>query len=67
MGEKETIGSFVFESREAYDRAVQEAEVIQQLRKKADISNPKTALKVYNKSVADKLFETVIGYNFLYY
>lgn len=66
MGEKETIGSFVFESREAYDRAVQEAEVIQQLRKKADISNPKTALKVYNKSVADKLFETVIGYNFLY-
>lgn len=66
MEERESIGSFVFESRETYDRAAKETEFIQKIREKADISNPKTALKVYNKSVADKLFDTVIGYNFLY-
>lgn len=66
MDGRESIGSFIFESREAYDRAAEEAEFIKKIREKADISNPKTALKVYNKSVADKLFDTVIGYNFLY-
>lgn len=65
MGEKQSIQSFNFESREAYDRAGKELEFIQKIMESADVSEPKTALKVYNKAVSDKLFDTVIGYNFL--
>ncbi len=62
---RESIGNFQFESRESYDRAKKEEEMILQLYQKADLSDGKTALKLYNKLVADKVFSTVIGYCFL--
>lgn len=62
---KEAIENFTFESREEYERAKSEAEFIQQIRDKADLSDAKIALKVYNKAVADKMFSTVAGYCFL--
>lgn len=62
---KESIGNFQFESRESYDRAKKEEELILQIHEKADLSDGKTALKIYNKLVADKVFSTVIGYCFL--
>lgn len=65
METKETIGNFQFESRESYDRAKKEEEIILQLHEKADLSDGKTALKIYNKLVADKVFSTVIGCCFL--
>lgn len=62
---KQLTGAFEFESREAFEQAEKEAELIQRLLEQTDISEPKTALKVYNKSVSDKLFSTVSGYFFL--
>ncbi len=56
---------YTFESRESYEKAVKEEELIQQLKKKADLKNNKTVLKLYNKLVAEKTFSTVIGYDFL--
>lgn len=65
MKMKETIGNFQFESRESYDRAKKEEEIIFQLHEKVNLSDGKTALKIYNKLVADKVFSTAIGYCFL--
>lgn len=56
---------FDFESRETFEKAEKEEELIRRLLEKTDVSEPKTALKVYNKSVSDKLFSTVSGYFFL--
>lgn len=65
MERKESIGIFQFESRETYDRAKKEEEIIRALQEKTDLSDGKTALKLYHKLVADKVFSTVIGYAFL--
>ena len=59
------IEHFTFESREDYDRAEKELEFINQIQEKVDLTVGKNALKVYNKAVSDKMFETVIGYLFL--
>ena len=59
------IEHFTFESREDYDRAENELEFINQIQEKVDLTVGKNALKVYNKAVSDKMFETVIGYLFL--
>lgn len=64
MSEKKT-GCFDFESREAYEEAKHEVEMIKKILERTDISDPKIALKLYNKIVADKMFETVTGYFFL--
>ena len=65
MKAEENIESYTFESRAAYERAKKEDEIISQLTEKTNLSDPKTALKLYNKLVADKVFSTVIGYCFL--
>lgn len=59
------IGAFRFESRETYDQAKKEADIIAMLDQKVDLSEPKTALKVYNKFVSQNTFSTVIGQAFL--
>ena len=66
MGDTEKVlGCFQFESRETCERAKKESEMIRQIKEKADMSDAKTALKVYNKAVSDRLFETAPGYCFL--
>ena len=59
------IGSFQFESRETYDQAKKEYEMIQMLQDKVNLSEPKAALKVYNRFVAEHTFRTALGYSFL--
>lgn len=66
MSEKIKLEDFTFESREVYDRAEKELGVIHQLENGVDLNDGKNALKVYNKAVSDKVFETVIGYCFLH-
>lgn len=65
MDTQQTIENFTFESREIYERAKKEEEMIQQLLEKADLSDARMALKVYNKAITDKMFGTVVGYCFL--
>jgi hypothetical protein len=59
------IGPFQFESRETYDQAKKEYEMITMLEDKVDLSDPKAALKVYNRFVAEHTFRTAVGYTFL--
>ena len=65
MAEKQVTSYFDFESREAFEQAKKETEVIQRLLEQIDVSDPKTAFKVYNKCVSEKLFSTISGYFFL--
>ena len=65
MGEIYAADHFTFESRESYEQAKREAEVIEKLVEKTDLSDPKVALKLYNKSISEKAFRTVTGYHFL--
>lgn len=64
---KETYSAdyFAFESRDSYEQAKKETEIIEQLMEKTDISDPRVALKLYNKSISEKAFRTVAGYYFL--
>lgn len=62
---EQTTGYFHFESRESFEQAKKETEIIQKIMESTDISNPKTALKVYNKAVSEKIFSTISGYFFL--
>ena len=55
-----------FESREAYDRAKKEAEFIRKAEETMDLTDAKTALKLYNKIVKEKIFSSVLGYEFLF-
>lgn len=66
MSEKISTMHFAFESREDYDRAEKEIEFIEQIRKNVDLTLGENAHKVYIKAVADKMFQTVAGYLFLY-
>lgn len=61
MAEKETNDRYEKERREAR----RESDIVCQIRKKADLSDARTALKIYNKSIGDKLFRTLVGYAFL--
>ncbi len=65
MSEKYSINNFTFESREVYDRAKQEMEVIQKMQERADFRDARNALRIYNKAVAEKSFSTIVGYCFL--
>ncbi|MBO4395274.1 MAG: hypothetical protein J5819_02890 [Eubacterium sp.] len=55
-----------YESREAYDRAKKEAEFVQKVEETMDLADGKTALKLYNKIVKEKIFSSLIGYEFLF-
>ncbi len=62
----DALSRYNFESREAYDRAKKEAEFIRKAQKTMDLTDGKTALKLYNKIVKEKIFSSVLGYEFLF-
>ena len=63
---EERLNRLNFESREAYDRAKKEAEFVRKVEETMDLADGKTALKLYNKLVKEKLFSSVIGFEFLF-
>lgn len=65
MSETYSADQFSFESRETYEQAKKEVEVIRQLVEKTDLSDARKSLKLYNKCITDKVFQTVAGYQFL--
>ena len=65
MGTSYELDSYTFESRETYDVAKRELDIINMLRDKVDLTDPKSVLKVYNKFVSEKTFVTIVGYAFL--
>ncbi len=65
MEEKWIVGSYSFEREDMYQRAVKENTVIQSMRQRYDLKNPKIALKVYQKAMEEQAFVTILGYSFL--
>ena len=61
----ELLAGFNFESREAYERAKKEAEFIRKADETMDLSDGRTALKLYNKITKEKAFTSIVGYYFL--
>ncbi len=59
------VDGFRFDSANAYAKAKREAEKIEYIRLKMDLSRPDTAAKVYYKLLEKQSFETIVGLSFL--
>ena len=67
MAEKKwTISGYEFATKEDYDKAKKEGESVVYIKAHTDMSDKKQVLKIYNKAVDTKMFQTVIGYEFLH-
>lgn len=65
MWDNLTVNGFQFENANEYAEAKKEAEGIEYIVSKMDISDPEIALKVYYKLLDRKNLKTVVGYTFL--
>ena len=59
------LDGFVFSTRKDYERACKEKETIEYLVANSNMSDMKAVLKIYNKAVEKKAFQTVIGLEFI--
>lgn len=59
------LDGFVFSTRKDYERACKEKETIEYLVANSNMSDMKAVLKIYNKAVEKKSFQTVIGLEFI--
>lgn len=62
---KYTIGDYSFSSKADYERATKEKETISYIVANTNMADMKSVLKVYNKSVEKKSFQTVLGLEFV--
>lgn len=60
-----TVNGFQFENSNDYAEARREADAIEYLTGKMDVSNPEIAIKVYYKLLDRQNLHTIVGYNFL--
>lgn len=66
MNEKSyRVGGYVFEDEYDYKEAKKEADSVEYIRVKADLSDLNKTIKLYNKLVERQTFRTVIGFDFL--
>ena len=63
--EKYTLDEFSFSSRTEYERAQKEKETIAYITANTNMADMKALLKVYNRAVENKSFQTVIGLEFM--
>ncbi len=59
------IDGFAYTSRERAKQAKKEKDGIRYIREKTDLSDPDVVLRLYNKLLDEKLFETEVGISFL--
>ena len=59
------LDGYQFAGKQEYERALQEKETITYLKANMKKDDGKTLLKIYNRSVSKKAFQTVIGTDFL--
>ena len=62
---KYTIGDYSFSNKADYERAAKEKETISYIVANTNMADMKSVLKVYNKSVEKKSFQTVLGLEFV--
>lgn len=66
VNEKEmTLDGFKFSSKKEFERACKEKETIEYIVANTNMSDMKAVLKVYNKAIDKKSFQTVIGLLFV--
>lgn len=63
--DKYTVSEYCFANKADYDRAMKEKETIAYIVANTDMADMKAVLKVYNRSVEKKSFQTVIGLEFV--
>lgn len=67
MAEKKwTISGYQFATKEDYEKARKEGESVMYIKVHTDMTDKQQVLKIYNKAVDTKMFQTVIGYEFLH-
>lgn len=59
-------GGFAFPDEQMMEKAVREGEGIQYIKNSADRNNPKMIYELYCQMVRQRLFETPVGYVYLY-
>ncbi len=59
------VEGFIFADRQDYEDAKKEAESIEYMKAKIDLSNQGKMVKLYRKLVKYKILRTVVGYTFL--
>ena len=62
---KYTIGGYSFSNKGDYERALKEKETISYIVANTNMADMKSVLKVYNRSVEKKSFQTVLGLEFV--
>ena len=64
--EKWIVNGYEFATREDYDKAKKEAESIVYIKAHTNMKDKQQILKIYNKASENKMFHTVIGYDFMH-
>lgn len=64
--EKWIISGYEFANREDYEKAKKEAESVMYIKAHTDMTDSQQVLKVYNKASDMKMFQTVMGYEFMH-
>lgn len=59
-------GGFAFPDEKMMEKAVKEGEGIRYIRNSADMNNPRMVFQVYCQMVSQRLFETPVGYAYLF-
>lgn len=59
-------GGFAFSDEKMMEKALKEAEGIRYVKQRTDMQNPEMVLQVYCQMINQQLFETPVGYAFLY-
>ncbi len=62
---KYTIGDYSFSNKSDYERALKEKETISYIAANTNMADMKSVLKVYNRAVEKKSFQTVLGLEFV--
>ncbi len=59
------VDGFIYEAREDARKAKKEADGIAYIREQTRLNNPEVVLKLYNKLLDERIFETEVGIGFL--
>ncbi|MCI8407826.1 MAG: hypothetical protein HFJ09_00940 [Lachnospiraceae bacterium] len=64
--EKWEVAGYIFTSKQDYEKAKKEADSIAYIKERTNWKDKQQLLKLYNKAVDCKMFQTVLGYEFMH-
>lgn len=60
------VGGFSFENGSEAEQAAKEAEGVKYIKTKTNMDDPEAVLKIYNRIIQQNMFETAVGFSYLY-